>query len=169
MTNSLKPIPPLKRWSIWGGGGLNLDVSPDVINYSIGIDLLLHSRFSVRTGLFLFNYYKSGDSYFSSTESRFITNQPELIINWGIFAQASYLFFGPTFFAETGVGLKTIFGTGFTGKINIPGLQRFQPSGIIGLRYQQILGFLSIEIHYTPYFDTNGLHNHLSLSEGLVF
>ncbi len=169
ISHILKAIPHIKRWSFWVGGGINLDYSPQVIDWSLGVDLLLHSVFSIRTGMFFYDYERRGDSYFSFNESRFITPESVTIINWGIFAQASYLFFGPRFFAEAGVGLKTIFGTGFTGRINIPGFQRFQPSGLIGLRYQPIFSGIGIGISYSPYFNSNGLQNHISFNEGFTF
>ena len=170
-TNSyvIRPIPPVRRWSEWIDEGINTDYPSDVFDMSIGVDLLLQSRFSIKLSLFLMNYVKRTDSYFSFTELKFIDTDPVVIIDWGLLTQASYLFLGPRFFAEAGVGLNTIFGTGFTGRINIPGLQRFQPSGIVGFRYQSVLGGICIGASYTPYFNLRGFQNHISLSTGFAF
>jgi hypothetical protein len=147
---------------------LNFSSAREIINFWFGVDLLLQSRFSFRLGLFILNYSQSGDTYYSFAESKFITPEPVQLLDWGVFAQTSYLFFGPRFFAEAGVGVNTIFGNGFTGIINIPGQRRFEPKGIIGLRYQSILGGFCFGAGYTPYIDLNGFQNHMSLSAGFA-
>jgi hypothetical protein len=172
-TNSfvIRPIPPVRRWSEWNTIGLNTDYTFNGLDISFGVDLLLQSRFSFRIGLLLLNYSKQDDSYFSYTGSGliFINPAPVEIIDWGLSAQATYLLFGPRFFGEIGVGLNSVFGTGFTGRINIPGVQRFQPFGIVGFRYQPVLWGFCISASYTPYFNLTGFQNHLTISEGIAF
>jgi hypothetical protein len=162
-TNSftLIPLPSSRRWSEWFAYGLNR-----FLDFYIAVDLLLDSKLSFRSGLSFTHYWENTEVFTGSSYTR---NAGIYIVNWGVVVQASYLFFGPKFFLEAGIGLNTVIGTGFTGRINIPGVQRFQPMGILGIRHQPIMGGVSFSLAYTPYFVEDGYEDHLSIGYGFAF
>jgi hypothetical protein len=145
---TLRPIPSVRRWSAWMGEFLNLDYGSDNIDLSLGVDLLVRSHISFGLELIIFNFI----------------SQWESPINFGILGRTSYLFFGPKHFLEAGLGIRAV-----VGKLSNPYLQRFEPSAIIGYRYQPILSGICLGISYTPYIDQRGFEDRITLNAGFAF